>query len=251
MEYVRSQLPDVSTFEVIIIRCPSVIVNAVLILQLIVWVNYLSWDVDLAAVRAKSVFYGWSGFYFFSPTIIFGFYCYYKVTQVDSRTMQELEAQDRPALPGRPRLQPLAGHPYTAGEHAREAAMEKSILNKFVVFSITTWPIAIKMTLDDEKRYSWWSAFSLMIAFFAYFMYIGYSYGNWLWGEQRSVNVIEAAAAALQAEEEQRLAEEGLAHGDEDEVVLHPLPVEPRGPGGAPIIHLHDAVIYGNPVHAN
>jgi hypothetical protein len=208
MQQIFMRVPE---YEPLHIYCPAVTWCLYIALQVFTVANALQ-EIAPAIQRDgdKNAFYNWYGWYFFWPTLVWGFYQLYMGMRIDGRMTKEINAANARLLPTERPLEHVPGMPRTPEDHAAEVAANRSHINKFIAFWLCCFPPAIKMSHDHRAEYTWYFILAPMMLYFVYFAVIGYQRGDVNCIDQRDINIQNAAATAATGNDHS-------ADGDADE----------------------------------
>lgn len=180
---------SVPTVEIMVFRCPSVAV--------MVWLFMQTAMIGVALDAGKNwrdhrshLYYRVYGFSVLWPTLLFWACCVFAISFIDSRMSKETQDVNR-AMEAGDQIPHEIGCPDTPEERVKEAAMNKSILNKFVWFGVGFWIVCFKESLDKNNEISWQWVFLYWYCYFAWFGVIAAAHKNWWWSDQRNINYEE------------------------------------------------------------
>jgi hypothetical protein len=84
------------------------------------------------------------------------------------------------------------GFAMTTEDYAREAALDRSLLSKWLL----TWPsvifASVKISYDQAERYSWFVVFVPLYLYFAVLLSVAVQRGNWFMRKQREIDRADA-----------------------------------------------------------
>jgi hypothetical protein len=176
---------------------PEIVVNqysvdfcGMIVLQIIFWMWTLSWTKDPSQHRDESQLYRWSGFVFLFPLWAYGFLCIYKISILTKRVKNELQVEQIALISGMESSSlHIKGIPKTESEHSVENWQNSSLLWKYVWFWWGLWPIAVKMSYDDDNNYSWSFVLTPWLVYSCYLLSIAIKAGNYYGIDQRNLNI--------------------------------------------------------------
>lgn len=193
----RARVAAVPTFEPLVIRCPSAVVCAVIMVQILaigLVLDYMQESLPKEPTWGwePTHFQQWVGFYMLGPSILSGLVALYLSNEYDRRANIEQQARLGATLGQEGELEMGPGLPETAEEHAREVAANKSWLNKATWFGFMFFLPAAKLSFDMEHEYSWTTILAPFHLYFGYFLWIAIAHRNYMWSDQRTINQHEA-----------------------------------------------------------
>lgn len=202
---------SVPTVEIMVFRCPSVAVMTWLFVQTMMIGVALDMGKDWRKNR-DHLYYRVYGFSVLWPTLLFWAFCVFAISFVDSRLSKETQDVNR-AMEAGDEVPHEIGCPDTPEERVKEAAMNKSILNKFVWFGVGFWIVCFKESLDKKNEISWHWVFLYWYLYFIWFGIIGAAHKNWWWSDQRNINREEELLYLEKMSKDQN----SMNHGNRDE----------------------------------
>lgn len=225
-ESVMDTVNKLLEYEKVIIYCPSVLVCSYVLVQLFVLANFFDSDYDNNKPK-QSLFEQWYGFWVMAPTFVFNFILVVYISYEKSIRSRNISQRDSDIQ--KQRLQKMdemdGGNVFdqvvqeeddeeddenkkiivdsteiTAEEETRVIALNVSLMNKWLWTTPTFFLAACKISWDHEDAYTWKFIFTPLAAYIAYFLWVAYSKKNWLWQDQRDIDIAEKRQLQLDAE---------------------------------------------------
>jgi len=199
-------------FEKIVITCPSVLLMAVIIWQLL----FLAWHLDYDSnIHGKNErwFERMTGFRVFLPTHAFYFYLWYYLVTLKSKgniTLQngelselnELQSSSAPPVSELTNIisstsnnalgslnqiseEELLRTPMTPEELAIEVSVNTSLGNQAMMLWPGVWAVSFKISYDTDNEVSWFIVLIPTMVVLCGYMFIGINKKNWTWRDYR------------------------------------------------------------------
>lgn len=224
------QLTKSNLFEKIIIKDPSVITCAWLLVQLVILGQYFDKDYNPSEHANRTTFQHWYGFWVFAPT--YAFYLFlvvyitveqagstqaitrvfdmvaprrggsndYQVMSSDVLVFQDLSMNadtgttlDSSSAPSAAEINDdhIDGYKMTPQDFARESSLNRSLINKVLWTFPSFFLASCKISFDTHDHYSWHLILTPLYIYVSFLLFVGYTRQNWFMHSQREIDIEE------------------------------------------------------------
>jgi uncharacterized membrane protein (DUF485 family) len=224
----RNTLRELIVYEKVIIYCPSFLVCAYVLIQLMVLAELLDSGYDNNKEH-QTLFEQWYGFWIMSPTFVFDFILVVYVSfekQIRSHNIASRDINIEEANLRRFKVDQAADDfgmgvdddedqdsddeggagggsesvmDTSAEEETRVISLNVSLMNKWLWTLPSFFFAACKISWDRRSQYSWKFVISPLVIYMGYFLWIAYTKQNWFWQDQRDIDRAEKRELRMEA----------------------------------------------------